>query len=78
MKRLSAHQNGTLNVASSARTGLYDALAPDVCFGGNKGGNPWLTDKSEVCSPKFPLHIVFFLGQPFLEEKRYGAHTPSL
>jgi hypothetical protein len=37
-----------------------------------------LTDKSEVCSPKLPLHIVFFFGKHLLEEERYGEHTPSL
>jgi hypothetical protein len=37
-----------------------------------------LTDKSEVCSPKSPCMLVFFLGKPFLEEDRYGEHTLSL
>jgi len=37
-----------------------------------------LTDKSEVCSPKSPFVLVFFLGNPFLEEDCYGEHTLSL
>jgi hypothetical protein len=40
--------------------------------------HPCLTDKSEVCSPKSPFMLVFFLGKPFLEEERYGEHTLSL
>ena len=40
------------------------------------GGLTWLTDKSEVCAPKLTLPIVFFLGKHFLEEERYGEHTP--
>jgi hypothetical protein len=39
---------------------------------------PCLTDKSEVCSPKSPFMLVFFLGKPLLEEDRYGEHTLSL
>jgi hypothetical protein len=42
------------------------------------GWETWLTDKSEVCSSKLTLPIVFFLGKHFLEEERYGEHTPSV
>jgi hypothetical protein len=44
----------------------------------SKPGRPCLTDKSEVCSPKSPFVLVFFLGNPFLEEDCYGEHTLSL
>jgi hypothetical protein len=63
---------GCKTVEKSRGTVSKRAVGKELC------NFPCLTDKSEMCSPKSPLPIVFFPGKHFLEEERYGEHTPSL